>query len=168
GDQKQNSHVQTALDFDGACTPTAAHVQERSLAALAAMLERKPPHLRVFDDGRLTRLARDGWPRHLHYAFVEDNGANALAIHLENDFVRPLANVLIPMTEELSEIFPTASVVWDPTYSKNRGRLAVRPVDSDPVMLAQAMLTLIERSAPQLDAALNSLRKPAWARHRPN
>lgn len=140
-----------------------SRVQERALAALAAVLEHKPEQLRVFDDGTYARLARQGWPRHLHYAFVEDNGTNALAIHLENDFVRPLANILIPMTEEFSALFPAATVVWDPTWSKNRGRLAIRPNDVDPATLAKVMLTLIERSAPQLDAALNSLRKPAWA-----
>jgi len=150
---------------DAPASDDAAHqIHQRTLAALAAVLERKPEQLRVFDDGRCACLARDGWPRHLHYAFVEDNGTNALAINLENDFVRPLANVLIPMTKELSDIFPAATVLWDPTWSKNRGRLAIRPNDVDPATLAQAMLTLIERSAPQLDAALNSLRKPAWAR----
>jgi hypothetical protein len=158
------SPADDASESDGATH----RVHQRTLAALAALLERKPEQLRVFEDGRCACLARDGWPRHLHYAFVEDNGTNALAINLENDFVRPLANVLIPLTEELSDIFPAATVVWDPTWSKNRGRLEVRPNDVDPATLAQAMLTLIERSAPQLDAALNSLRKPAWARRERN
>lgn len=159
----------SAPPMDASPSDDATHrVHQRTLAALAAVLERKPEQLRVFDDGRCACLARHGWPRHLHYAFVEDNGTNALAINLENDFVRPLANVLIPLTEELSDIFPAATVVWDPTWSKNRGRLAVRPNDVDPATLAQAMLTLIERSAPQLDAALNSLRKPAWARRARN
>ena len=146
-----------AREASSASTPRPSDATHLALEVLEREL---PPKLSILDASDTICLGHEGWPRHLHYALAHDRETARLAIQLENDFVRPLANLLMAMTEELSELFPEAKVAWDPTWSKNRGRLAITCATHDPTHVARDMTRLIAASAPRIDAALQSLRNP--------
>jgi hypothetical protein len=102
------------------------------------------------------QITCDGWPPQVHYE-CRDEGVDGFGfdIHLEADHVKNLAEVLVGFEETLKTLFPDADVFWDPTWSKNRGRLAVVfERGADPEVLAKAMTTIIKETFPVIDKAL--------------
>ncbi|HBZ70561.1 MAG TPA: hypothetical protein DEP35_12870 [Deltaproteobacteria bacterium] len=81
--------------------------------------------------------------RGVHYEFQDANGQIGAELHLESDAARPLADLLCSFAGR-----PVAGgaskLVWDPTWSSGRGRLAAFfPIETDPETVAEAMRDLI-------------------------
>jgi hypothetical protein len=100
---------------------------------------------------RMYRQVRpDGWPSGLHYEFVDSPRRGvSVELHLENDAAHVIAGPISGLVEQLSDAFTDAEIVWDPQWSRNRGRLRVFfPENSSAEEIAAAMCSLIERTAP--------------------
>jgi len=97
-----------------------------------------------------------GWPSQVHYEFRDEGvGGFGFDIHLEADHVKSLADILISFKDSFISLFPEADVLWDPTWSKNRGRLRiVFDRETDPPAIAEAVKTIIKETYPAIDKAL--------------
>ena len=108
------------------------------------------------------------WPRAIHYELLDYGGVVGAEIHLESDAVGPLGNLVRPLVDETSGMFPSMRVQWEPKWSNSRGRLRVLfPPELSPGAVAAGMVTLIEATFPALDAAVRMSRQlsPSISRH---
>lgn len=93
----------------------------------------------------------------LHYEFYRTGKYLGVELHLEADLAKPLAAVLQPLAGS-SLVDGAPPLVWDPSWSSGRGRLACRlPVDSEAQLVAQAMNELIRLTRPVVDPLLRQL-----------
>lgn len=97
----------------------------------------------------------DGWPWSVHYEFCNYQHTDQIGVelHLEEDVVKFLANILKKYDgEKLLNSYP---LIWDPKFSKNRGRLKVLFSNTDnPEEVAQSMKQLIDLTKKEIDDEL--------------
>jgi hypothetical protein len=74
---------------------------------------------------------------------------------LENASVKGLAPMLKDMAREWKADFPSGECLFDPKWSRNRGRLRIAHAeDTAPELIAANMKALIERTEERLTKAL--------------
>lgn len=96
------------------------------------------------------------WPGSLHYEFLSYGDQSiGVELHLESNAVKPLADVLELAVPQLRVKYPT--LLWDPKWSKNRGRLLVEMKGASPPEIAQTMGTFIDDTRAMVDAELPNL-----------
>ena len=92
-----------------------------------------------------------------HYEFLNSGSKLGVEFHIENDSGLVLAEPLAEMLEKLKPHFPEATVVWDPKWSKNRGRLRIlyNKESTEPSIVAEAMHKFISITSDSLIQKLN-------------
>ena len=85
------------------------------------------------------------WPASIHYEFLNRTNDFGNEIHLENDRVKPISDLLIKMANSLSAEFPKGKTEWDPKWCRNRGRLKITyPNNLKALEIATEMKKLID------------------------
>ncbi|MCA1612643.1 MAG: hypothetical protein LC795_04670 [Acidobacteria bacterium] len=114
-----------------------------------------PPHFEPRGAGEhFRRIGPPGWPRSVHYEFVDYGGPVGAELHLESDDVRPLAERVRPLVGRVAARLPGPRIEWEPKWSQGRGRLrVVFDASAAPEQVAAGMRALIEETFPELDAA---------------
>jgi len=99
--------------------------------------------LKTRGQGRRYRQIRpDTWPSMLHYEYVNYQDEIGVEIHLESDQLKPLASLLQQFSG--SKISDNIILVWDPSWSRGRGRLIAKVgKDQDISLAVKAMHELI-------------------------
>jgi hypothetical protein len=103
-----------------------------------------------------------GWPRGLHYEFLDRSGGDdrvGVELHLENRSLKALGQDLKELASKLSEQFPDAR--FDPLWARSLGRLHVRMPQDAPDAIATTMVKFIAATKPAIDAALARLAPPS-------
>ena len=97
----------------------------------------------------------EGWPGGLHYEFMDRGSSVTAELHIETDkalCVRPAVEATLG---KIREAMPECRVVFDPRWSKGRGRLVVHPPDGAPAAdVGVAMETLYEATYTKVSQAL--------------
>lgn len=139
-------------------TADAQRQRDEHFESIISMYSSRPGALSVrgtFDHFR--RLGPPHWSRSVHYEFICYDNEIGTEIHLESDEVVRCQEILVDAFGRMQDqgILPDAR--WDPTWSKNRGRLQVlHPRDRSPLAVVEAMDALIRATYQPLDAFLHS------------
>ena len=84
------------------------------------------------------------WPQSIHYEFYSLKYTCGVEIHLENDRVKPISEILINFSKTLANKFPNGKVKWDPKWFRGRGRLIVQYDNNlNPLEIAKGMKKLV-------------------------
>ena len=84
------------------------------------------------------------WPQSIHYEFYGLKNTCGVEIHLENDRVKPISDLLINFSKTFVNKFPNGKVKWDQKWVRNRGRLIVQYDNNiDPMEIAKGMKKLV-------------------------
>ena len=161
-----------AVDFDAvpAGLPTTPRPDDAGVFSLAVPTnEPRREFLRILDayaplapEGfearggfdHFRRMGPPTWPRSFHYELLDYGGPVGVEIHLETDALRPLAPRVRALRDRVARRFPGQPVDWDPTWSRDRGRLYVLfREDQAPEEVAVGLRALIDETFPELDEA---------------
>ena len=104
------------------------------------------------------QIKPSGWPGSVHYEFLAygENGVG-IELHLESDATKAVAPALQRAVERLRSNYPT--LVWDPRWSANRGRLVIRMDNASSASVAETMRTFIADTRPLVDETLAAVRR---------
>ncbi len=94
------------------------------------------------------------WPGSLHYELLFYGDGVGVELHLESEAVKPIRAALEPAAERLSAKYP--GIIWDPKWSRNRGRLLVRMTGAAPTVIAETMKSFISDTRGIVDDAIRS------------
>jgi len=98
------------------------------------------------------------WPASIHYEFLNRNNDFGNEIHLENDRVKPISELLIKLAKTISPDFPKGQTEWDPKWCRNRGRLKITyPKNLEPTEIASEMKKLVELTNDQITNELQKI-----------
>jgi hypothetical protein len=126
--------------------------------ALAAAVEEydrlAEPYLRTMGRAPTYRQIKPThWAGNVHYEFLAfDVNGVGVELHLEADSVKYLVASLEPLAQRLKPSFP--DIVWDPKWSKGRGRLMIRSTNVAPVVIAKMMHDFISYTRPVVEEAM--------------
>ncbi len=97
-----------------------------------------------------------GWPRAFHYELLDYGGTIGAEIHIENAELAWLREHVHSLLNQVAAYFPDKQVDWEPEW-EGIGRLRVLFEPEVPVEgVAAGMLTLIEKTHAELNAALHA------------
>lgn len=101
------------------------------------------------------------WPYVIHFEFVFSEFTTSLELHLEDDKVKPIYNLLIFFQSNLSEdndLLKNKPFTIDPTWQKGRGRLCLAVSNQEkPEVIASLMKAFIESTVDDIDYELDKL-----------
>lgn len=105
------------------------------------------------------RQIRDSrWPASIHYELCNYKNYYSNEIHLENDRVKPISDLLIKITSSISTEFPKGNSEWDPKWYKNRGRIKITyPKNMDAQEIASEMKKLIDLTSDKISNELQNI-----------
>ena len=97
----------------------------------------------------------EGWPARLHYEFMDRGTDVSVELHIESDAALVAQDAVRDGVEAAQKAIPHANVVFDPRWTRGRGRLVARMPWSTPAgNVANAMTQLIAVTADQVGEAL--------------
>ncbi len=144
-------------------------VRPEFVAAIDAYDAVAPEELRSDGRDRSFRVvAPNGWPRQLHYEFLDGSGGEdriGVELHLENRSLKALGPELKSLASKVAAQFP--EVGFDPLWARGLGRLHVRLPQGEPEKIAATMVRFIEVTKPAIDAALARLSTPSGEQSSP-
>lgn len=110
----------------------------------------------TFDHFR--RICPPGWPRFVHYEFLDYKTHIGVEIHLEHKGVTPLQENIQSFRHSIEKKFPGKIVGWDDRWYNNSGRLAVIFDESEAAeAIANSMRTVIDITFPALNERATAL-----------
>lgn len=99
----------------------------------------------------------DGWPGSLHYEFLHRKSRNELdaELHFESERWRTASSAVRDANLQPTPDLPRLE--WDQGWARGKGRLrAIFPDDTDPEVIARAMVALIRKTRGIVDEALRT------------
>ena len=98
------------------------------------------------------------WPQSIHYEFYSLKYTCGVEIHLENDRVKPISEILINFSKTLANKFPNGKVKWDPKWFRGRGRLIVQYDNNlNPLEIAKGMKKLVKLTKSSISKELRNI-----------
>jgi hypothetical protein len=148
---------QVQANIAAASQPT--RVPHPQIAAVLAAWERMAePETTVVGRAPDYRYVQvNGWPGSLHYEFLHRKTRNELGaeLHFENQKWQAAANAVRDAKVQPTPEMP--QLAWDQTWNRGMGRLrAVFPDDTDPDVIARAMVVLIRNTRGIVEKALGN------------
>jgi hypothetical protein len=91
------------------------------------------------------QIRADEWPGGIHYEFMNRQDEIGAELHLESNSVTALTPQLAALGGQ--ELMPGLSLVWDPRWSRGRGRLVANIAKNEkPEVAVKAMQALLART----------------------
>ena len=104
------------------------------------------------------RIVPEGWPRAIHYEFLDYDSYIGLEIHIESDALKALSDTLASLVDPVTNLFADQLVKWDEKWYQSSGRMAVIfTKDQSAETIAKSMLRLIDETMDQIDEALQAV-----------
>lgn len=138
-----------------------ARAESTMRPSLAAVIDAfdaaAPPELRTAGRSAGYRQIRPaGWPRGLHYEFLDGGNAQqptvGIELHAETPKLTKLGPVLTSLAEEIRGTFPDAK--FAARWQRGPGRVFVRVSANDALRAARVMFDFIEATKVKVDTAL--------------
>ncbi|KAF5064471.1 hypothetical protein DSECCO2_283950 [anaerobic digester metagenome] len=93
----------------------------------------------------------------VHYEFCDWGKTIGVEIHLEDEPVKPLQELLLSFKEDWTEKYPEREIVWDPDW-EDCGRVGILfPKKTDPAVIAGTMREIIRETGAEIQMRLDRM-----------
>lgn len=94
----------------------------------------------------------------VHYEFLARKDVIGVEIHIENEKVKPLQELLISIKEHWSAKYPEYKLVYEENWQKCGDRIAILfPTTTDPTIIAETMRDIIEETSAEIQMRLDQM-----------